>query len=682
MSAPDPPPAVPSPPEAPDPLDRFWSPDGPLARVLHGFEQRPQQVVMARAVAGALEDGRTLLVEAGTGTGKTLAYLVPAVFSGKKVVVSTGTKALQDQLATNDLPIVEAALRRRLDWCVMKGRENYLCLYRLEDAERVGGPLPEAVGAIRAWAAATETGDRAELPWLTDGDPLWARFSVTAEQCLGSACPRYEPCFLTQMKRRAARADVVIVNHALFFADLALGPHAAGSVVPRHAAVVFDEAHVLEEVATAYWGVSASRRRVRDLLADLRREPATDRSPAGAAAWNQALDRAGSAADRAFDALRGCSPREAGARRRWVPDGSERAAAAGLDLIGRVTEVGELVEGRVTNSEGWARLAERVGALARDARILWRAEDPAYVFWIEASEANVRLSASPLDVSSLLRETLFSGGAPCVLTSATLTAGGSFAYVRSRLGIDDADELDVASPFDFGTQALAYVPSTLPHPRDPEFADAASEEILRLVAASGGRTFALFTSRRMLDAVHASCRGRVAYPVLKQGEAPRMTLIERFKAEPSVLFATMGFWQGIDVPGEALSCVVLDKLPFAPPDDPVVEARLDAIRRRGDDPFASYQLPTAAIWLKQGFGRLIRTRRDRGVIAILDRRLLTHAYGRFFLDSLPPAPVTTSFAAVERFFGARGAEGVSTEGSLFPPTPVFTHSNERSNGCD
>ena len=651
MPAADPDRAAP-PDAAGDLLDRFWSADGPLARALSAFEERPSQRAMAAAVLDALDRGRILLVEAGTGTGKTLAYLVPAVLSGKKVVVSTGTKALQDQLAGHDLPIIEAALGREVDWCVMKGRENYLCLYRLEDAERFGGSSPEAVGAMRAWADATETGDRAELSWLADDDPLWERFSVTAEQCLGSACPRFEPCFLTQVKRRAARADVVIVNHALFFADLALGPHAAGSVVPRHAAVVFDEAHVLEEVATAHWGVGASRRRVRDLLADLRREPATDRSPSDEAAWHRALDRVWAAAERAFDALRGAPGRDAGARVRWAPDGAERAAAAGLDLIGRLAELADLIEGLEAKSEGWARLAERVGALARDARFLWRADDPSYVFWIEASETNVRLSASPLDVSSLLREALFSGDAPCVLTSATLTAGGSFAYVRSRLGIDDADELEAASPFDFGTQALVYLPSALPHPRDPAFPDAASEEILRLMAASGGRAFVLFTSRRMLDAVHASCRDRVAYPVLKQGEAPRMALIERFKAGPSVLFATMGFWQGIDVPGDALSCVVIDKLPFAPPDDPVVEARLDALKRRGEDPFTAYQLPTAAIWLKQGFGRLIRTRRDRGVIAILDRRLLTHAYGRFFLESLPPAPATTSFAEVERFFEA------------------------------
>jgi ATP-dependent DNA helicase DinG len=635
-------------------VERVWGANGPLGRALPGFEPRPQQIAMAGAVADALANDRTLLVEAGTGTGKTLAYLIPAVLSGTKVVVSTGTRALQDQLAGHDVPLVERALGRAVDWCVLKGRENYVCLYRLDDSEGTAGHSAlqdPSLQAIRTWASETETGDRAELDWLGDDDPVWARASVTAEQCLGASCPRYEPCFLTKIKRRAARADLVIVNHALFFADLAAGSHGSGSIVPRHAAVIFDEAHVIEDVATAHWGVSVSRHRVRDLLADLRREPLPEDAPS--AAFHGALDRVYAAADRAFDALRAASGADAATRMRWIPDHAERAAGVGLDLLARVAEFRESLDGLSGRSDGWARLAERVGALARDTRFLWRAEDPAFVFWIEANGASVRLSASPLDVSSILRETLFSSGAPCVLTSATLTAGGSFEYVRSRLGIDHADELALASPFDFATQALLYVPDAFPLPRDPDFVDAAADQVVRLVTASRGRAFILFTSRRMLERVSDSCRRRLGYPVLRQGEAPRMVLIQRFKAEPSVLFATMGFWQGIDVPGDALSCVVLDKLPFAPPDDPVVEARTAALKTQGFDPFATYQLPTAAIWLKQGFGRLIRSRRDRGVIAILDRRLLTHRYGRFFLDSLPPAPVTTSFVDVEQFFASR-----------------------------
>ncbi len=636
-------------------VEAAWRPGGALARVVPEFEPRPQQAAMARAVADALETDRIALVEAGTGTGKTLAYLIPAVLSNRKVVISTGTRALQDQLAGRELPLVERALGRTVDWCVLKGRENYVCVYRLEDAATGIGRslLPEAVDTIREWAATTETGDRAELGWLADDDPLWPSVSVTAEQCLGSACPRYEPCFLTRVKRRAARADLVIVNHALFFADLAAGPHAAGSIVPHHTAVIFDEAHVLEEVATSHWGVSVSRHRVRDLLADLRREALPDGEDAGRATLAEATDRVQAAAERAFEALRAASGPEAVARSRWVPDHAERAAGSGLDLLARLADLKQGIEALGARGEGWARLAERAGALSRDARFLWRAEDPAYVFWIESNAASVRLSASPLDVSSILRESLFSSGMPCVLTSATLTAGGSFGYLRNRLGIDDADELALASPFDYQTQALVYVPREFPLPRDPRFIDAVADEVLRIVAVSRGRAFVLFTSHRALDRVAQSCRLRADYPVLKQGDAPRMALIERFKAEPSVLFATMGFWQGIDVPGEALSCVVLDKIPFAPPDDPIVEARTDALKSEGLDPFAAYQLPAAAIWLKQGFGRLIRSRRDRGVIAILDRRLLTHGYGRFFLESLPPAPVTSSFADVERFFAPR-----------------------------
>lgn len=623
-----------------------WAPGGALNRVMPGFEPRPPQVAMARAVAEALANQRTLLVEAGTGTGKTLAYLVPAVMSGKKVVISTGTRALQDQLACRELPLAERALGRKVDWCVLKGRENYLCLYRLDDMRGIGQARTEEAEAVRAWAAQTDTGDRAELAWLGDDDPLWPRLSVTAEQCLGSACPRVEPCFLTRVRRRAAAADLVIVNHALFFADLAAGPHAAGAIVPRHATVIFDEAHLLEEVATNHWGASVSRHRVRDLVADLRREPAPE-AATPAAALHEAVDRMQAAAERAFDALRAAAGPQSAARTRWIPASAARAAGAGLDLIARLGEVRDRLGGAAVCGEAWARLAERVAVLTRDARFLWRAEDPAYVFWVEAGGA--RLAASPLDVSSILRERVFASGSARVLTSATLTAGGSFAYVRSRLGIDDADELALASPFDFREQALVYVPHPFPLPREAGFADAVADEIVRLVTASRGRAMVLLTSHRALDAVVASCQSRLGYPVLKQGQAPRMALIERFRSEPSVLFATMGFWQGIDVPGEALSCVVLDKLPFAPPDDPVVQARIDGLEAGGVDPFSAYQLPAAAIWLKQGFGRLIRTRTDRGVIAILDRRLLTHGYGRFFLDSLPPTPVTSSFAEVERF---------------------------------
>jgi ATP-dependent DNA helicase DinG len=650
-----------------DAVEAAWLSGGALARVVPDFEPRLQQVAMARAVADALDTDRTVLVEAGTGTGKTLAYLIPAVLSGKKVVISTGTRALQDQLASRELPLVERALDRSVDWCVLKGRENYLCVYRLEDVMGATSRslLPEPLEAVWKWAGKTETGDRAELAWLADDDPLWPLVSVTGEQCLGSTCPRYEPCFLTRAKRRAARADLVIVNHALFFADLAAGPHASGSIVPHHTAVIFDEAHVLEEVATSHWGVSVSRHRVRDLLADLRRESLPEDNTSGRVAVFEAFDRMHAAAERAFDALRAVAGPEATARLRWVPDEAERAAASGLDLLARLADVTLGIDALGPSGEGWARLAERVAALGRDVRFLWRAEDPAYVFWVETNGAAVRLSASPLDVSSILRGTLFSSGRTCVLTSATLTAGGSFGYLRSRLGIDEADELALASPFDFQSQALVYVPREFPLPRDSGFVEAVADEVVRLVTASRGRAFVLFTSHRALDRVFECCRQRLAYPVLKQGDGPRMALIERFKAAPSVLFATMGFWQGIDVPGEALSCVVLDKLPFAPPDDPIVQARTDALKNEGLDPFAAYQLPAAAIWLKQGFGRLIRSRRDRGVIAILDRRLLTHGYGRFFLQSLPPAPVTSSFADVERFFAPVGGS-LSTVATLVP----------------
>ncbi len=664
MPAPDPPSVVPASLDGPDPFERFWAPDGPLARVLSGFEQRPQQVVMARAVARALEDGRTLLVEAGTGTGKTLAYLVPAVFSGKKVIVSTGTKALQDQLASHDLPIIEAALDRTLDWCVMKGRDNYLCLYRHDQMGEQTGLLGERrspLEAVARWRETTETGDRAELTWLADDDPLWKSLSVTAEQCLGTACPQFEPCFLTRLKRRAARADVVIVNHALFFADLALGGRASGAILPHHTAVIFDEAHGLEDVAANHWGVTVSRFRLFDLLADLGREPIVAGGRLAESAWRRLLDELRVATERAFDALRAFQEAAGAGRSRWSPDACDAGASAGLDLLDRLSAVGAQAREQAAHGPGWERLAERTGAMAADVRFLWRAEDPAYVFWVEPAAANLRLTASPLDVSGLLRDALFARETVCVLTSATLATGGHYDYLRARLGIDHADEVVLQSPFDYATQTLLYIPVHLPRPRDPEFPRAASDEILRIAAASGGRAFLLFTSRRMLDLAYSLCASRLDCAVFKQGDAPRMTLIERFKAQtPSVLFATMGFWQGIDIEGDALSCVVLDKLPFAPPDDPLIQARLDALRRRGEDPFTAYQLPSAAMWLKQGMGRLIRSRRDRGAICVLDVRLLASRYGAYFLESLPPSPVTTRYEDVITFFSSEQRAGAST----------------------
>lgn len=658
--------------EAVDRVERFWAADGPLARTLPGFERRAQQEAMARAVAEALDSGATLLVEAGTGTGKSLAYLVPAVFSGRKVVVSTGTKALQDQLAEHDLPIVEAALGASVSWCVMKGRQNYLCLLRHEQAEpSLLGGARATLEAITAWRETTETGDRAELAWMAEDDPIWASLSVSAEQCLGAACPRADPCFLTRMKRRAAAADVVIVNHALFFADLALGGHAAGSLLPHHTAIVFDEAHGLEEAAAAHWGVTISRARLLDLIADLRREPlpadpgsGQGPSAADAAAWHRTVDALSAAAERTCEALRRTTASTAG-RVRWSPDGGP-VDAGGAELLDRLAAVADQLGGWAASAEGWTRLGERIAGIGADVRFLWRAEDPSYVFWIEPGN-NPRLTAAPLDVSALLRDALFSRETACVLTSATLAAGGGYAYIKSRLGIDAADELIVPSPFDYARQTLLYIAAHLPPPRDPAFATAAADEIVRLIAASRGRAFLLFTSRRMLDLAYGLCRSRLDYPLLKQGDAPRMALIERFKAHPSsVLFGTMGFWQGIDVAGEALSCVVLDKLPFAPPDDPLVEARLEALRRRGHDPFTAYQLPTAAMWLKQGMGRLIRSRSDRGVVAVLDSRLLTHRYGAFFLESLPPSPITTRLEDVERFFDRPAGADLQAAAHLVP----------------
>jgi ATP-dependent DNA helicase DinG len=630
---------------------------------------------MAQAVASVLEGGGTLLAEAGTGTGKTLAYLAPAILSGRRVLVSTGTKNLQEQIFFKDLPLLQQALGIRFTATLMKGRGNYLCRHRWEiykESFEPFGPF-ETFGSfererpdrserterqvflpiVDAWLARTETGDRAELRDLPEDVGLWKSIAAEAETCLGTDCPQYDDCFVTRMRRRAAESDVVIVNHHLLCADASVRQGAYGEVIPECATLVVDEAHQLEDVATQYFGYSFSAYRVDDLVRDAQRV-----MPEREAALERALARVAEQSRLFFSGLvlAGALQPSSGseARIRYTADAlaehGEEGEALGGALAELETALGE-VKAPDDLAEAVAVLHRRAGELARDLRFLLHADEPDFVYYVETRGRAVFLRASPIDVSRIVREALFDRMRALVLTSATLAVDDSFAYVKGRLGIREAEELRVASEFDYARQALLYLPRRVPSPRAPSFADAAAREVIEIVRRSRGRAFVLFTSYTVLRGVQRLVEMALPYPILVQGAAPRTELIERFRTTPhAVLLATSSFWQGVDVVGEALSCVIVDKLPFASPGDPVTAARIDAITARGGDAFADYQVPLAILALQQGLGRLIRHRTDRGVLAVLDPRIRTMGYGRRFLASLPPAPVTHELSAIERFF--------------------------------
>lgn len=612
---------------------------------------------MAAAVAEALERQGTLLVEAPTGTGKTWAYLIPAALSGKRVVISTGTKTLQDQLFKKDLPLLAQSLPARFTYSLMKGKANYLCLHRFDQfIEQPTLPSVEIESdfeRLRLWSIQTATGDRAELVDLPEGAPLWQEVSVKGEACLGSGCPTYDRCHITRMKQEAAGSDLIVVNHHLFFADLALKERSYGEVLPRYDAVIFDEAHLLEEIATQYFGVSISSYRLEDFVRDLEREVRFSQ-PAKSACLEQAK-RVLIASSRFFHLFRRGEERYRLTRAFF----SKETVSAGQALLSSLDLLRQQINALPVRSNGMSHLAERIEMLSADLHLFLSEEASQFTLWGESRRLGVSLYASPLDVSDLLRGKLFGKEIPIVLTSATLSSGGAdhpaggFTFVKERLGIDAAEEAILPSPFDFERQALLYLPADLPSPSSPRFLPEISEEIVRILRASEGRAFLLFTSWRNLEEVYRRIAGRVPYLLLKQGDQPKHALIETFRREvSSVLLGTTSFWQGVDVPGEALSCVVIDKLPFASPGDPLVAARIESLVGQERDPFMAFQLPAAVLSLRQGIGRLIRNCEDRGVIAILDNRLTRKEYGRFFLESLPPSPRTDRFEAVQAFFSS------------------------------
>ncbi len=659
----------------------FFGPGGVLSRTHPAYEFRRGQLQMAQAVEQALEEKRHLIVEAGTGTGKTLAYLMPVIRSGKRVIISTGTKNLQEQLFYKDVPFLEQALYglpasgSRLSVCYMKGRNNYLCrkkLYDLTNQPVLNGLEEiEQYRAIAAWEKTTGTGDRAELAELPEASLLWHKLDARADACIGQKCSEWERCFITEMRRKAMESDIIIVNHHLFFADLAIKLQTDGApdagILPEVGAVIFDEAHELEDVAGNYFGISVSNLRMEELARDV--ENSLQHNKMMSASLSGALGSLRERAQFFFSLLPPGDGRFAFENRReFLEENGDEFGALNQAL----TRLGGELEALPQKPEEIFNFVRRAQEIQVQLQFAMESEDRNTVFWIERrggrfgsrggsnkggeisgrGRQNVFLQATPIDVGPILQECLWSKLDCAVLTSATLAVGGGFEYIRQRLGMEHARESVLPSHFDYESQALLYVPPDLPDARTPQFSAKASERIRSLLEITRGRAFVLFTSYAQMNDIYQRLLGEVEFPILRQGDAPKSVLLEEFRLTPNaVLFATSSFWQGVDVQGEQLSCVIIDRLPFAVPSDPVVAARVKAIDADGGNAFFQYQVPAAVITLKQGFGRLIRSLNDRGLLVLLDNRILKKRYGRVFIESLPNYKKTTEMRVVEEFFG-------------------------------
>ncbi|HYK38471.1 MAG TPA: ATP-dependent DNA helicase [Candidatus Eremiobacteraceae bacterium] len=636
-------------------MNEVFGPGGLLERCMTaGYEHRAAQLEMAEMVHEAFQSHSHAIVEAGTGTGKTLAYLLPAICSGRRVVISTATKSLQEQLYQKDVPFLQKYFAPNLKVALMKGRSNFLCkakLHQMADQPMLRGMEEmDAFRQIRDWSKFTETGDRSELAFLTDDSELWPRLDARRETCTGQKCENFNECFVTRMHQRAAEADLIIVNHHLFFADLALKQDDFASILPEYSAVVFDEAHEIEDVASDYFGRQVSNFRFEELArdADVALRLLHLGTPSLLRRTQRIRERSRTFFD-SFPAREGRFPFSRAERAAFLEQNREAYDELAQALKGLETEFAAVTQ----KPEELLRLARRSFELRQEMTFLFESNEGNFVYWFERRNKGVFLAATPIDVSQLLREKLFEQFDTVILTSATLAVGGRFDYIRQRLGLDHAKEKALPPEFDYAEQALLYLPKKMPDVRDACFAGKAADEIVELLELSQGRAFCLFTSYSQMNDLHERIKTRIDFPLLLQGTAPRSVLLERFKnTAGAVLFATASFWQGVDVPGEQLSCVIVDKLPFAVPSDPIVAARVKALQDEGRNAFGEYQVPQAVLALKQGFGRLIRTKTDRGILALLDTRIQRMAYGKIFLESLPAYGKTQELADVARFMEA------------------------------
>ena len=633
-------------------MQEVFGPGGLLERcMIGGYEHRRAQLLMAELVQDAFESRHHVVVEAGTGTGKTLAYLLPAICSGRRVVISTATKSLQEQLYQKDIPFLQKHFAPELKVAVMKGRSNFLCRAKLHQI--AGQPVlkgmeeTDAFRQIQDWSKLTETGDRAELTFLPDDSELWTRIDARRDTCTGQKCPEFKQCFITTMQQRAKEADLIIVNHHLFFADLALKQDDFGSILPEYSAVVFDEAHEMEDVASDYFGRQISNYRFEELArdADIGMRLLHLGTPSLLRRTQRIRERSRAFFD-VFPARDGRYPFERNERAAFLEQHRETYDALASALKGLETEFAAMAQ----KPEELLRISRRSFEIRQELAFLLESSERNFVYWYERRNKGIFLAATPIDVSQVLRARLFEQFDSIVLTSATLTVAGRFEFIRQRLGLDHAKEGALPPEFDWAKQALLYMPRAIPDVRHPAFSQAAADEIVKLLEISQGRAFCLFTSYSQMNDLFERVRGRVSFPLLLQGTAPRSVLLERFKnTQGAVLFATSSFWQGVDVPGEQLSCVIVDRLPFAVPSDPIVAARVKALQEDGRNAFSEFQVPQAVLALKQGFGRLVRTKTDRGVLALLDSRIQRMAYGKIFLESLPGYATTQDLVDVARF---------------------------------
>ena len=649
-------------------LDGVFGDSGLIAQFHDNYEYRVGQVRMAKKIAESFEEKKHLIVEAGTGTGKTLAYLIPAINEShrtkKRIIISTGTKNLQEQLMEKDIPFLQKIFPKKFKAAYMKGRSNYACLYRIHKSG--DQPMLDGVGSVDNfrevvdWSRESKTGDRAELTYLPENLPFWNRINAKSEICIGQKCPDYEPCFITRMRTSAEHADIVIVNHHLFFADLNVRGNQFGKVLPDYGAVIFDEAHLIEDIAADYFGFQVSNFRIDELVRDAGELPIHDAvATAGITRSSARILGFSEQFWVRFTQARGQEgrfPLLPDAFNHRGSDGEPQPTALGEtyhaldDALARLETDVDLFSEKMPEADS---VVKRIRQTRFDLDFIVKQADRNYVYWLERRGRGVFLQASPVDVSQLLQEKLFSKVESCILTSATLSANGSFNFIRDRLGLTagKTNSLVAPSSFDYEKQAIIYLPKAMPDPRAPEFPQMAAAEIIRILQVTKGHAFVLCTSYSSMTALYELVSSRVGYPCFLQGSMSKTGLLEQFRSTPNaILFATSSFWQGVDVRGDQLSCVIIDKLPFAVPTDPIVQARSKFIDENGGKSFFDYSVPQAVISLKQGIGRLIRSKTDRGVIAILDPRLRTKGYGRDFLNSLPRMRITGELNDVASVF--------------------------------